>query len=312
MNISCTDLTEVENRLDILEKEVIDLKDAIKVLKSAYENGKIIKSVEPLENPNDGWIITFTDGKSFELKNGVKGENGTNGKNGLTPYLLIDQDGYWCISYDNGNTYTRIMDNSGKSVKAKGDKGDEGISIKVTIDKGGYYVFNMYYASEPDIIIDTIKTPYQSNPSKIISSIIQDDATNIITITLEDGSSYKFNKDYAIPTSIAILTTESIKLGTGTTSMLEFRVNPSNAKFNYNVNDPLCNIKLDLVNKSRSSYVTVPINYKLSKVEQVYDEQGIMKQGQYRAYITDTNVSENYMEDVALVITINNMNNEEI
>ena len=129
---SCTDLTEVEDRLDVLEQEVINIKDAIKVLQSAFESGKIIKSVEPLENPNDGWIITFTDGNSIELKNGVNGVNGTNGlngtdgKNGLTPYLLVDQDGYWCISYDNGNTYTRIMNNSGESVKAKGDKGDEG------------------------------------------------------------------------------------------------------------------------------------------------------------------------------------------
>lgn len=318
---SCTDLTEVEDRLNILEQEVIDIKDAIKVLQSAYENGKIIKSVEPLENPNDGWVITFTDGNFIELKNGVSAENGTNGingtngTNGVTPYLLIDQDGYWCISNDNGNTFTRMMDNSGKSVKAKGDKGDkgdEGISIKVIIDNDGYYVFNMYYASEPNSIIDTIKTPYQSNPSKVISSIIQDEATNIIIITLEDGSSYEFNKDYATPTSIAILTTSGVKLGTGTTSTLEFRVNPSNAKFNYDVNDPLCNINLDLVNKTKSSYVTVPTNYKLTKVEQVYNEQGIIRQGQYRAYITDSNISNNYIEDATLVLSVNNKNNEDI
>lgn len=318
ISTSCTDLTEVENRLDVLEQEVTDIMEAVKILQSAYESGKLIKSVEPLENPSDGWVITFTDGNTIDLKNGINGTNGTNGTNGITPYLLIDLDGYWCISYDNGNTYTRMMDNSGKSIKAKGekgdkgDKGDEGISIKVTIDNDGYYVFNMYYASDPNTIIDKIKTPYQSNPSKVISSIIQDEVTNIITITLEDGSSYKFNKDYATPTSIAVLTTNGVKLGTGTTATIEFRVNPSNAIFNYDINDPLCDIELDLVNKSRSSYVTIPTNYKLSKVEQVYDENGVMKQGQYKAYITDSNVSDNYIEDATLVLNINNKNNEEI
>ena len=170
----------------------------------------------------------------------------------------------------------------------------------------------MYYASDPNTIIDTIKTPYQSNASKVINSIKQDDVTNIITITLEDGSSYTFNKDYSVPSSIAILTTNDVKLGAGTTSMIEFRVNPSNAQFNYDVESSDCNIELDFVNKTRNSYVTTPTNYKLSKVEQVYDAQGVMKKGQYRAHITDMNISNNYIEEAALVLTVNNANNEKV
>ncbi|MBR2170391.1 MAG: hypothetical protein IJ952_08560, partial [Alistipes sp.] len=55
---SCTDLTEVEGRLDVLEQEVSDIQDAIEALQVAYQNGKVIKSVEPSQNSNGGWIIT--------------------------------------------------------------------------------------------------------------------------------------------------------------------------------------------------------------------------------------------------------------
>ena len=65
-----------------------------------------------------GWIITFSDGSFCELYNGKDGTNGTEGKNGATPYLLVDSDGYLCISYDNGNTFTRMMNNSGYFIKA--------------------------------------------------------------------------------------------------------------------------------------------------------------------------------------------------
>ena len=90
-------------------------------------------------------------------------------------------------------------------------------------------------------------------------------------------------------------------------------MNPSNAKFNYDVESSDCEIELDLLgSNTRASYTSEPLNYKLSKVELVYDKQGVVKQGQYRAYITDLNVAENYVDDVALVLTVNNSNNEEV
>lgn len=89
-------------------------------------------------------------------------------------------------------------------------------------------------------------------------------------------------------------------------------MNPSNARFNYDVESPECEIELDFIGSTRSGYTTAPENYKLSKVELVYDKQGVVKKGQYRAHITDLNVAEGYSEDVALVLTVNNMNNEQV
>ena len=125
--------------------------------------------------------------------------------------------------------------------------------------------------------------------------------TNIITITLGNGRTFVFNKEYALPASIAIMSTQGVVLGAGTTAQIEFRVNPSNAKFNYDIDSPECEIELDFIGSTRAGYATTPENYKLSKVELVYDKQGVVKKGQYRACITDLNVAEGYSEDVALV-----------
>ena len=303
INNSCTDLSGIEERLENLEQSADNIQAALDALETAYQESKVIKEIIPSLDPDGGWIITFTDGSCIEIKNGSKGSGG------ITPYMLIDQDGYWCVSYDGGKTFTRIMDESGEYIKAEGS---EGVSVKISTDENGYYTFLLYYASSPDEIIDTIKTPYKSDPSKIISYITKDNKNNIITITLKDGTEFQFKKDYSLPTGISVLSTSGIRLGKGTTSTIEFRVNPSNAKFNFDVDSPECEIELDLVNKTRSSYTTRPINFKLSKVELVYNEQGIVKQGQYRAYITDTEVSEDYIEDAALVLTVNNINNEKV
>lgn len=62
------------------------------------------------------------------------------------------------------------------------------------------------------------------------------------------------------PTSIAVLT-NCIRLTEGSTASFEFRVNPSNAWFNYDLDSDDCEIELDFVGvatRSFSSYVTTP------------------------------------------------------
>ena len=112
---SCTNLDDVENRLDVLEDEVAQMQDAIKAMEDAYGDGKVILSVEPSQKEEGGWVICFSDGTSIELlngadgKDGLDGKDGADGRDGVTPYLRVDLDGYWCISYDGGETFTRLM-----------------------------------------------------------------------------------------------------------------------------------------------------------------------------------------------------------
>ena len=169
----------------------------------------------------------------------------------------------------------------------------------------------MYFASDPDNVIDTVVTPFLADESRVLSSIQQDDVTKVITLTLANGESFTFNMVFNTPTSISILTTSDVILGPGSSASFEFRVNPSTALFNYDVDSDGCEIELDKVGTSRgySSYVTDPTNYKLVKVEQVYNSVGGMKVGQYRATIQDQGISDSYKEQVALVLSVADGNN---
>lgn len=66
--------------------------------------------------------VTGKEGKDGQNgANGENGQNGSNGKDGITPQFKI-QDGYWWISYDNGNQWQNL----GQATGDKGDKGDKG------------------------------------------------------------------------------------------------------------------------------------------------------------------------------------------
>ena len=317
--VSCNRLDDINDRLDKLEAEVNDLKSAVNALHKAYDEGRLIKAVAPISEGNGGWTIQFSDDSVIRVLNGNDGHNGADGHDGLTPFLYVDQEGYWCVSYDNGAHFTRMMDNNGNLIKAHGDKGDtgaagaEGASVRVVTDDKGYYTFEIYKASDPTTVIETITTPFNTNPAYLITGIAEDDVTHIITLTMQDGITYTFNKVVNTPASVAILTNRLL-IGGGNTATFEFRVNPSVATFNYDVTSPDCEIELDRVGTTRSfnSYVTPPANYKLTKVEQVYDDKGVLKVGQYRAYIADQNLNKSYHDLMALVLTVTNGNGEKI
>ena len=70
---------------------------------------------------------------------GLQGEKGSNGQDGTTPIISIDNNGYWVIN----GTKTDI-----KAKGEKGDKGENGTNGKdgttptITIDNNGYWVIN--------------------------------------------------------------------------------------------------------------------------------------------------------------------------
>lgn len=297
--LACSRIDDIENRLDVLEQKVETLGDAVKALEEACVNEKIIVSVDKIDG---GHKVTFSDGTFIEI---VNGKDGTNGTDGLTPVIAMDSDGYWTVSYDDGQTFSKLTDNYGNQISGVGKDGadgKDGISVRVVINDGGYYTYELYNPANPEVVIDTIATPFISDKSKIISSIIQDNATHAITITMANGDSFTFNKKVVAPTSIAVLNTTPLMIGHQTTVSVEFRVNPSDASFNYDVDSDNSEIMLDFVGETKS-YITTPTNYILSKVEQVYNEQGVAMTGQYKAYITDLGKDTAYKDLVALVIS---------
>ena len=308
LNMSaCEDLSDVERDVDELKQTVAGLQEAIDVLKNANTSGKVIKSIEPLTGSDTGWTITFTDNSKIAVK---------NGKDAVTPYLQVNENGYWTVSYDNQATFKLIYDKEGNPVPATGKgtgDGSDGISIRVVVDKDGYYTYELYYASNPTVVLETIKTPTSSDPSTAISSIKKDEQNNTVTLIMGDGTTFVFNLD---PTQVSgiVFLQNKLKMTAFSTSTIEFRVNPSNAKFNYDVESANCQIQLDMVGTetraSAASYVTTPTNYKLTKVESAVNEKGETKVGQYKAYISDEGRSDSYNELMALVISAKNEKGE--
>lgn len=312
---SCQSLGGIRDRLDKLEISVRDLQSAVKVLQDAYRDGKIIKSVTPLTDAEaGGWLLTFSDMSEIRIENGV---DGINGIDGITPIMKIDQDGYWSVSYDNGETFTALLDENEQKINAvgidgtDGVDGTEGISIRVDVNKSGYYVVQTYRESDPDTVIKEIVTPYSSTASHVISSMTQDDLNHSITMKMANGSTFTFAQHYEFPTSITIMTTGPVLLSKAGQSSVEFRVSPSNASLGTTSN---CKIELDVVGtyNTRASYVTAPTYYRLLKVEQVYDSKnGVLKTGHYKATISDSNTAQPYDEMAAIVLTLTDSNSSQ-
>ncbi|MFA5527381.1 MAG: CotH kinase family protein [Peptostreptococcales bacterium] len=87
---------------------------------------------------------------------------------------------------------------------------------------------------------------------------------------------------------------------------LGFRVNPSNAEFNYDTGSDEIAIALDLIKSTRDvadSYITTPENYKIQKIEPAVNDEGKIKMGQYIAYIQDLGSLDTFRDKVALVLT---------
>lgn len=291
---ACTDLTNVKNDIKDLQQIVSTLQEAVAALQSAYQNGKIIQSVESVSS---GWEIIFTDGSSIYLANGKDGMDGT------TPCLYIDPEGYWCISYDNGQSFSKLTDKDGNYFYSKGE---EGVSIRVVINDEGYYAYETYLATQPDVVLVTLVTPYSSDPSSIISSIVKDEQNNVITLLMADGTSFAFSLDITYPIGIVLLTNH-LSIGQNSVAAFEFRINPSNATFSLDIDCDSPQLELDRVSEvtrvDAPSYVTPPTNYKLIKIERSLNEKGEIKKGQYKAYIQDLGLSADYSENVVLVLS---------
>ena len=151
-------------------------------------------------------------------------------------------------------------------------------------------------------------------PQPIVESLELKKEAEEYHIALKDGQQFVFNrKEIIYPTGIVLLT-QQMSFLRGTEVMFEFRVNPSNAIFNYDVSSSLCDIALDRIGevKTYSPAVNPPVQYSLIKIEQSTDGNGNLKPGQYRAYIRDRGQTAGYKDAVALVLASKDANGDEM
>ena len=98
----------------------------------------------------DGEWLTDTDGNKISAE-GKPGENGdgNDGRDGITPQLKIE-DGYWYISYDEGQSWQQL----GKATGENGADGKDGTNGVDGIN--GDSIFSDVDTSNPDYVIFTL------------------------------------------------------------------------------------------------------------------------------------------------------------
>ena len=147
----------------------------------------------------------------------------------------------------------------------------------------------------------------------VIVSLSLNESTKEYMLTLYDGQIIKFNsKEIIYPTGLITLTQE-VKFLKNTEVSIEFRVNPSNSIFNYDVNSENCQIQLDMAEKTSTySYVTKPEKCSITRIEQAKDAGGNIKEGQYVAYIRDNGGYDPYKYTTALVLSTEDRNGDAV
>ncbi len=149
-------LTNIEEQLSQMNTNI----SSISTIVNAIDGDLLITSVEETTNGysihfNNGEVATLTNGKDgaagkdapvigfgdFEGKyywtQTIDGEQSwltdeagekipVTGADAVTPQLKVNTEGFWVISYDNGLTYTEMLDDAGNPVKAVGEDGKDG------------------------------------------------------------------------------------------------------------------------------------------------------------------------------------------
>ncbi|MBO4995801.1 MAG: hypothetical protein J6C78_07555, partial [Muribaculaceae bacterium] len=103
---------DYDDDIDALNKRVEAVETLVKELQSQIQKGAVITDVTKTDK---GVTVTLSNGNTFELTNGINGQDGTPGS-----VISINSDGYWCI--DGKPTQYKAQGEKGD----KGDKGDKG------------------------------------------------------------------------------------------------------------------------------------------------------------------------------------------
>lgn len=141
-------VTNLEQQINALKQEALKINDDIAAMK-AIADGIAITKVDA--NADGGYTVTFSNGKSFTIANGQKGDQGPQGPQGpegepCTPMMRIDAEGYWQVSYDGGSTWEYP---AGEKVSAlgqtgatgdQGAQGAQGATPMLSVDSEGYWV----------------------------------------------------------------------------------------------------------------------------------------------------------------------------
>ncbi len=130
---SCSDITDMENRLDSLESKVQALETVITSINSNIEAVAALVSdrctINSVTEQDGVYTIVLSNGEEIVLTQGTIGV-------GNAPIISVDKDGYWMVNYGQGAEYIYADAEKTKKIKACGV---DGITPVFGADSNGYW-----------------------------------------------------------------------------------------------------------------------------------------------------------------------------
>ncbi len=180
--VSCTDLSDLEKRVDSLDSRITALETQISGLNSNIEALSILAggaTINSVTEKDGTYTIVLTNGETITL------DQGSNGV-GFAPKMSVDKDGYWMVDYGDGNGSVYLADASGNKVKATGETGATPV---VGVDKDGYWTVD--YGDGPQRVKDSegndvnALTESDSGTSSFFNDVVTEDGC--LKITMKNG-----------------------------------------------------------------------------------------------------------------------------
>ena len=226
-----TSCKDYDDDINNLQSQITANADAIKALQDKVNSGKWITELTAIEG---GFKVTFSDGQSFEIVNGEKGENGsewTIGEDGYwykdnekTEYKAaidgaqnkvvvptVGEDGYWYL----------VDEESGELVKSEYKANGAAYAVEAN---GGY---NIYLPGENGEMLDPIYVPGAAGSITSMTAELREEGT-------ADGLSinlYTFNPSDADKKAWKDLTSKDVtsnKYILSSAEKIGLRINPVN------------------------------------------------------------------------------------
>jgi len=264
-----SDISDLQERIAAMENSVKQMNADIASIQGVVNSLKNSNSVEKVVEQTDGYVLLFTDGTSLTIKHGKDGqaapiigiaeEEGVyywtvtlegetswledeEGEKmpvstvGTTPLLSIDDKGYWIVSYDNGKTYSNVLNEDGNPVSALGPKGDKGDKGEDGIDgtngsngTSGDSFFKNVEQTADEVILTLANGTVISIPKVKEFAISISKTQNIslgsegvtLTYTITGADNDTFVEAYGVGNVEAIVTATSLSAGSIKVTLVE-------------------------------------------------------------------------------------------
>lgn len=177
---ACSDLSDLEQRVDSLESRVAALETVLPALYSNIEALQALTAGGTINSATqkDGvWTIVLSNGETLTLTQGSIGV-------GNAPVMSVDKDGYWMVNYGNGAEYLMFGD---KKVMAVGT---DGITPKFGVDASGFWTVSYDGGKTFQQVKGADGNPVSALPTGDVKDPYFSDIkleNDILTITMRDG-----------------------------------------------------------------------------------------------------------------------------